>query len=229
MKILTVPRGIQLGMAILLAATVAISSQMDQKLARAQQQNARALKQYTWKSRTEIQKGGETRRVQVTLMRYDLDGTLQKTLISSTPQQQLPARGIRGLIARKKKESFKETLESLSTLAKSYSELAPDEMQRFLATAIVAPETGSRQGLIRIAGSDVLQLGDSMTLWVDASAGKLRKIEIHTSLERKPVRVVSDFQDLPKGPTYRSRSVVEYPSEELRLITENFDYERVAR
>jgi hypothetical protein len=229
MNNLTMRRGIELGMVILLLTTVAFSAQMDQKLAQSQQQNAQALRQYTWKSRTEIRKGGETKNVQLAFMRYDLNGTMQKTPISSTPQQQLPTRGIRGLVAQKKKENFMETLDSLSRLAKSYSELSPYEMQRFMATAMVTPEMSPQQKLFRIQGSNVLQPGDSMTVWVDAVTRKQRRVEIQTTLERKPVRIVSDFQDLPQGPTHMARSIVDYPSEELTLITENFDYERMAR
>ena len=228
MKINAVGRGIELGMVILLLTSVAISSQMDQKFAQSRQQNAEALKQYTWKSKTEIQKGGETKNIQVNLLRYEADGTLQKTQLSST-QQKLPTHGIRGLIARKKKEDFMEMLESLGALAKSYSELPSNEMQRFMATATVTPEISQQQKLFRINGGNVLQPGDSMTLWVDAATRKLRRVEVQTTLEKKQVRVVSDFQDLPTGPTYMARSVVDYPSEEIILITENFEYERVTR
>ena len=222
-----VSRGIELGMVILLLTTAAISSQTDQKLARSQQQNAEALRQYTWKSRTEIQKGGETKSVQLALMRYDMAGRLQKTPISGTPQQQLPTRGLRGLIAQKKKENFIGTLNSLSALAMSYSELPPAAMQRFMQTATVTPEMGLQQKLLRISGNNVLQPGDSMTLWVDASTHKQHRVEIHSVLDRKPVRIVSDFQVLPNGPTYMAHSAVEYSGGELRLITDNFDYERV--
>ncbi len=69
MNNLTIRRGIELGVVILLLATVAISSQMDQKFAQSRQQNAQALRQYAWKSRTEVQNGGETRNVQVNLMK----------------------------------------------------------------------------------------------------------------------------------------------------------------
>jgi hypothetical protein len=41
------------------------------------------------------------------------------------------------------------------------------------------------------------------------------------------VRIVSDFQDLQMGPTYMAHSAVDYPSEEMTVITENFDYDRV--
>ena len=44
-------------------------------------------------------------------MSYDMNGMLHKSLISKTPQQNLPTRGIRGLIAQKKKENFMETLD----------------------------------------------------------------------------------------------------------------------
>jgi len=226
---LTIRRAIELGVVTLLLASVAISSQMDQRFAESRQQNAQALKQYIWKSRLEIQKEGETKRVQVSLLRYDLNGKLQKTPLASTHEQQLPTRGLRGHIAQKKKESFLESLDSLSALAKSYSELSADEMQRFMAGANVTPEMSQRQKLFRIQGSSVLQPGDSMTLWIDAVTRRMRKVEVQTYLDGKPVKIVSDFKDLPKGPTYLARSVVDYPSKEITLITENFDYERVTR
>ena len=229
MKNRIVSRGVQLGVAMLLATTVAISSQMDQKLAQAQQQNALALRQYSWKTQTEIRKGGERKNVQVSAHRYAPNGTVEKTTISSTPQQQLPTRGLRGLIAQKKKEDFMETLESLGALAKSYSELSPEAMQRLMATAIVSADMNQQQKWVRLNAVNVLQPGDSMTLWFDVVNRKQRRVEIHTTLDRKPVKIVSDFRDLPAGPTYMARSVIDYPSSELMLITENFEYERVTR
>jgi hypothetical protein len=220
-----VRRGIPVGMVVLLLATVSLS-QTDQKFAESQRRNAMELRQYTWKSRIEIQKDGETRNVQLNLMRYDIGGTLQKTQLSSTPQQQLPTRGLKGRIAQKKKEDFMETLDSLGKLAKSYGELSPEAMQRFMATAAITSEMGPQQKSIRAKGIDVLQPGDAMSVWLDAVTRKLKKVEIQTALDRKPVRVVSEFQDLPEGPTYMARSIVSYPSEELTLITENFDYQR---
>lgn len=229
MSKLTIRRAIELGVVTLLLASVAISAQMDQKFAQSRQQNAQALRQYIWKSRVEIQKEGETKRVQVSLLRYDLNGKLQKTPLASTPEQQLPTRGIRGRIAQKKKENFMESLDSLSTLAKSYSELSADEMQRFMAGANVIPEMSQQQKLFRIEGKGIHQRDDSMTLWIDAVTHRMRKVEVHTSLDGKPVKIVSDFKDIPKGPTYMARSVVDYPSKELTLIIENFDYERVTQ
>jgi hypothetical protein len=207
-----------------LFAVIAISAQVDQRFAHAQRENALALRKYEWKARTEIRKDGETKRIQLELMRYDLNGNVQKTPISSTPEPELPKFGLRKAIAKKKMGEFKDKLEELSALARSYSELAPDTMQRFLATATVTPEITAQQKLVRVEGRDVLQRGDSLTLWIDAISHKQRRVEIQTSLDGKPVRIVSEFQDLPQhGPTYMARSNVNYDGADVVIVTENFD------
>ena len=58
-----------LAVAIVGLMTATVAAQTNQKFARAQKENARALMQYEWKSRTEIQKDGETGKDQLVLMR----------------------------------------------------------------------------------------------------------------------------------------------------------------
>ena len=217
-------RRIALAIAPLLITAV-VSAENNQEFARAQRENAQKLRQYTWKSRTEIQKGGETKAVQLSLMRYDANGKLQVTPLSGTSQE-TPQRGLRGRIARKKKEGVQETVEELKAIAASYAELPPDEMQRLAANTVMVPEVGKQSGQIRATSTGIRQQGDAMTVWMDAATGKMRRIEIFSMLDKKTVRVVSEFKDLPDGPTYMARSVMTYPSEELTVITENFDYER---
>ena len=199
--------------------TATIAAQTNQKFAQAQKENARALMRYEWKSRTEIQKDGETKKDQLVLMRYDSNGELQQAVIASSPEPDLPTRGLRGLIAKNKKKDFLKRIEDLRHLVKSYSE--PDTMQRFMATAKVTPE----QNLVRLKGFDVLQSGDSMTIWIDMISKKQRRVEIQTAMDEKPVQIVSEFQDIsPTGPTYMSRNQVNYSGSSLVIITQNFDY-----
>ena len=201
--------------------TATIAAQTNQKFAQAQKENAQALMQYEWKARTEIQKDGETRKDQLVLMRYDSNGELQQAVIASSPEPDLPTRGLRGLIAKNKKKDFMRKIEDLRHLVKSYSELPPDTMQRFMATAKVTPE----QNLVRLTGFDLLQSGDSMTIWIDATSKRQRRIEIQTAMDEKPVQIVSEFQDIaPTGPTYMARNQVNYSGTSLVIITQNFDY-----
>ncbi|MBV9929079.1 MAG: hypothetical protein JOZ96_28975 [Acidobacteria bacterium] len=218
--------GAVLALALTLLACVAAAAQgQDRQFAQAQQENAKRLRQYSWKSRTEVRKDGETKSTQLHLVRYDADGNVQQTLVSSTSPQ-LPTRGLRGFIAKKKKEEFVELLDELKAVAKSYGQLPPERMQRFMAGAAVAPEKTARGSFVRLQGRDVLQPGDTMTVWLDAATRRQRRVEVQTTLQGKPVRLVSEFQDLTEGPTYLARSVIEYPSRELTVTAENFDHER---
>jgi hypothetical protein len=190
--------------------------------------NAAALRQYQWKLRTEVQRKGETKSVQVAAVRYDANGQLQTTLISKMPEPDLPKFGLRKAIAEKKFKEFKETVQQLGDLARAYSNLPADQMQHFMATAAITPEMNGEQKLMRAEGHDVFQNGDTMVVWVDAVTRKQRRVEVLAAYDRKPVRIVSEFRDLPQGgPTYLATSQIAYDDGEVVIVTTNFDHERL--
>ena len=188
------------------------------------QKNAQALRQYSWKSRTQVRKDGEVKSTKLFMTRYAADGTPVQVLLEEDSAK-LPKFGLRGMIARKKKEEAGKLIQALQALAKSYGELPPAKMQEFMSKATVRVE----QNMLRLEATDVLQPNDSMIIWLDANTRRQRRIEINSSYDAKPVRIVSEFKDLPAGPTYMARSVVDYTSEELTLTVENFDHQRDAQ
>ena len=207
-------------LAIMLCTWSIAQAQQDQKFAQAQKQNAQALRQYTWKSRTEVRKDGDVKSTKLFMTRYAADGTPVQILLDEESAK-LPKFGLRGMIARKRKEEAGKLIEALQKLAKSYGELPPAKMQEFMSKATVRPE----QTLLRLEATDVLQPNDSMIIWLDANTRRQRRIEINSSYDAKPVRIVSEFKDLPAGPTYMARSVVDYSREDLTLTVENFDHQ----
>ncbi len=200
--------------------------QQDQKYAQAMKQNAMALRQYTWKSQTQIRKDGDVKGTKVYMNRYAADGTVVQLLLEESSAK-LPKFGIRGMVAKKKKAEATELIEALQRFAKSYGELPPAKMQEFMTKATVTLET-TAQPRLRLEGANILQPGDSMVVWLDANTRRQRRIEINSSFDAKPVRIVTEFRDLLNGPTYMVRSVLDYPSEELTLTIENFEYEHLA-
>ncbi len=200
-------------------------AQLKEMFAHSQQQNAQALKQYTWKSRNEVRKNGESKSTQLFLMRYDALGRLQKSQISGSAPPAMPKGPILGNIAKKKKNDFMELMDALHKKVQAYSHLPPEKMQAFLATATISPRLD--EGIIQIQGGNVLQRGDTLSIWLDAKTRKQRRVEINTFLEQHPVIAVIELSDLPDGPTHMARTVVDYQKEALQLIAENFDYERV--
>jgi len=215
------------GLALLLTSWTMVHAQQDQKLAQAMKQNSLALRQYSWKSQTQIRKDGEVKATRVYMNRYAADGTVVQLLLEESSAK-LPKFGIRGMVAKKKKEEAMELIDALQRFARSYGELPPAKMQEFMTRATVTLETRAPQPLLRLESGNVLQPGDSMVVWVDANTRRQRRIEINSSFDAKPVRIVTEFKDIANGPTYMARSVVDYPHEELTLTIENFEYEHVA-
>lgn len=200
----------------------------DQKFAIAAKQNAMALQQYTWKSQTQIRKEGDVKATKLYSNRYAADGTVVQLLLQEESAK-LPKFGIRGMVAKKKKAEAQELIEALQRFAKSYGELPPAKMQEFMKTANATLETNAAEPLLRLESTNILQPGDSMIVWLDANTRRQRRVEINSTFDEKPVRIVTEFRDLPNGPTYVARSVVDYPREELTLTMENFDYEHLGR
>ena len=178
--------------------------------------------------RTEVQRKGETKNVQVASIRFDNNGQKQTTLISRSPEPDLPKFGLRKAIAEKKYKEFKETIQQLGDLARSYGELSPEQMQRFMATAILTPENTPEEKLVRAEGRNVLRVGDSMTVWMEATSRKQRRVEIKTVFDEKPVQILSEFQDLPQGgPTFMAISRVNYDDGAIVIVTENSEHQKV--
>jgi len=217
-----------IGLALMFCSWTMAYAQQEQKFALAAKQNAQALHQYTWKSQTQIRKDGEVKATKLYSNRYAADGTVVQLLLEENSAK-LPKFGIRGIVAKKKKEEAQELIEQLQRLAKAYAELPPAKMQEFMKTAKATLETNAPQPLLRLEATDVLQPGDSMVVRLDANSRRQRRVEINSSFNTKPVRIVTEFSDLPNGPTYMARSVVDYPREELTLTMENFEYEHLAR
>ncbi len=219
--------GVGLG-ALLTMSALTTPAQTNHKPTDAAQANALALRQYEWKLRTEVQRKGETKNVQVASVKFDSNGQKQTTVISKSPEPDLPKFGLRKAIAEKKVAEFRETVQQLGDLARSYAELSPEQMQRFMASAIVTPEVTPEAKLVRAESRNVLHGEDTMTIWTDATSRKQRRVQIQTVLDKKPVIIVSEFQDLPQGgPTFMAVSRMNYDDGAVVIITQNYDHRKL--
>jgi hypothetical protein len=214
--------------------TAIASAQQKEQFVQAQQANTTALREYTWKRRTELKLKGESKKVTMEQVRYDIDGKLEKTAIGGAPEppQEQPAagRGRRGgrlkqEVIENKKEEFAELMQNLGALAASYGQLPQDKLQDFAKTATVVKGDGADAGTVRIQGANILVEGDSMSIWIDPTSYMMRRVEIGTWLEKKPVSLVSEYRSVDNGPTYQARAVLRYPEKQIELTVENFEYQ----
>ncbi len=201
------------------------------KFAAAQQQNTAQLQKFSWKQQTEIQLKGETKKTMLNQMRYDAAGNEQKTLLSEGPPQEAPAQdtGRRGgrvkkKIIENKKEDFKEMMQGLAALVKSYANIPPDKLKAAMAQAEKPAGKDDLQGAVGLRLQNVVQDKDSLVIWIDPATLLFKRIEISTLYEKKPVTAIANYSAIPGGPAYMAIADLQYPEKELVLKIENFDY-----
>jgi hypothetical protein len=195
-----------------------------------QQANEQALRQYTWKSRTEVRVGGDVKSTFLEMVRYDASGHLQKTPIGGqAPRKRsrlVDKTPIGALVKHVKKKKTQEFNGDLRKLVDAYAHIPPDGMQKFFQHAAFQPGQNELQGTVRIFGSDVVKEHDTLSIWIDSKTREKRQVEILTSLHGDPVQIVSQFGKLPESVSYTSLSTVEIKAKELQIITENFEFVR---
>jgi len=202
------------------------------KVAAAIKANAEALKAFVWQQRMQLQLKGETKKTTLNQMNYDFNGNLQKTLLSEqpAPDSSPPPSGgrLRGRVKQKviakKTGEFKELMEGIASLVKSYTELQPQQLQSALKQAAFSPGQGDMDGSIQIQMANLLQQGDSLTIWIDQGALLFRKIAIVSSYDQKPVTATANYAMLPSGQVYMAQAIVNYPSKEVVVELDNLNY-----
>jgi hypothetical protein len=204
-----------------------------QKFVTAQKENAAAMRHFTWKSRTELKLKGESKKVKVEQVRYSSDGQLQKiTLEESSPppaEQKGGRRGgrIKNKIIENKKEEFADLMQQLVVVAQSYGHIPPTQMQAFLKNAQFSMGKDTYEGTIQITGTGALNPADSMNIWIDKQTMMMRRIEISTVLDKKPVQMTSEYIQMTNGPSFQSKATLEYPSKQIQVTVENFDQQQL--
>lgn len=195
--------------------------------------NAQALKAFNYQQRMQLQLKGETKKVTVNLITQDSFGNQQKTLLNEQPSEdsQDSSGGGRGgrlkqKIVAKKTGEFKQMMDDIATLVKSYTELPHEQMQAALQKATFSQAQGDMAGSVQIQMQNVIQQGDSMTIWIDRQAMLFRRVAIATSYENNPVTVTANYAMLPSGQVYMAQAILNYPKKEVVVQIDNSNYQR---
>jgi hypothetical protein len=195
------------GVMLSLALAASLAAQSNQELARRLSENNEALRRYSWTTRVQVTEKGQ-KTVSMYKMRYDVDGKLQATpLTSATPPP----------------EDVEAGLRRLARLAVSYTQPGIHQFAKFLASAEIWAGRGSTAGTTRIEGSNLQVAGDRVVI----TLGKERaeRMQVNTSIDGDPFSLLAEFRGLPQeGPTYAARTTVKVPGDQLQVVIENFDY-----
>ena len=214
-------------LAILAIATEAAAQQQTAALMTAMAANAKQLRQYTFKQRTEMYHNGELKNAKVDEVHYSVGGERVSIPLDEQRAQSEPPRRGPGhrLIAKKieeEKEKMKEYVERLMSLTSRYLASDPAKLQAAVAGAEIT--TGGSSSLLRIRMRDYVKYGDSMTMSFDPATKRPVKTEVNTSLDDAPVTIVLAFDQIHEGPNYPGKTVVSSGAKQLEVRVLTYDY-----
>jgi hypothetical protein len=212
--------------AVILVASIAVpgagaqqipeSAQLAIEISEARNANDALLHKYRWKRRVEVDEEGKGKRVNLKLFRFELDGTLQSTLLSEE---------VEGKIKKKEIEKQKEKGELLVDLIDRYTHASAGELVDFFSDAGFEYGSGKLSDTIQVKGISFAIKGDTVAMWVDRETKQVRKLTVTTALEEERVDAIIDYKTLNSGLSYPARILVKLPAEKIRAVVETFDYE----
>ena len=190
--------------------------------------NAQALKAFSYQQRLQLQLKGETKKVTLNQITYDMNGNLQKTLLSEQPPADAQPSGgrLKRRIIAKKTGEFKDMMGDISALVKSYTELSPEQLQASLKQASISAGEGDLAGAVQIVMHNVNQNGDSMTIWIDQTTMLFRHAVIATTYEKNPVTTTANYNTLQSGQVYMAQAILNYPKKKVVVQIDNSNYQR---
>ena len=184
------------------------------------------LKQYEWVETTAVSPKGEEKSRQMERCYYSADGKIQKLLVTAPPPEE-KKRGLRGKIAKKKKEEMTDYMKEAVGLVKMY--MPPDQAKiqaaKDAGKVSVTPLPGQRT---RLTFADYIKTGDSLALDVDLAGNRPLEAKVATYLDsqKEPVTLDVRFSTLDNNATYAANILLEAKAKNLKVNVENSGYRK---
>ena len=192
-------------------------------------ENSKKLKQYTYTQKTQVYFKGELRTTKMSQVHFDTT-TGEKVVVpmdmDDAAQQPEQGRGgrLRERIVEKKRDEMKEYVERLVGLMHQYLPPNPDRIKAAIPRAQMTPPAGG--GDAKIALSDYLKPGDTVTFSMNPQAKKLDQIAINSSLDSDPVSFIVDFARLADDTNYPSMTNIKSEAKGLEIRVSTSDYHK---
>jgi len=194
---------------------------MAEAYAKSAKENAALLRQYTWNMRVSVTKDGEQKPVRLYLVRFTLEGTEQKTLL--TPAPELRGGPFMRMIEKKKMEEAKKQADKIAEVVKQYTTPSPGTMLDFYTKAKYTPAPGD---MLEISGADFVSAGDTAEFWVDKKTKKPHRFAFSANMDGNELTGTVHFDQVPKGPLYAARIDLGISGDDESAVIETFNYQK---
>lgn len=209
----------------LMAQETEDTAQIALDYSKALQANTKALMAYSWNERSQVSMEGEDIVVILQLIRYTKDGQFQATLLSQEPDRP----GGKGPKKKKANAIYDGSVQaatSIPQLLMSYTMLTSGQLVDFFGNGTMSPGDEDMAGTTKIVSSNVLQKGDSVTLYVDMTTMLPKGMDVKTVANEKAIEAYLDFGLLKDGTTYLSNAETVIPENGMKIMLETFDHKK---
>ncbi|HYZ87261.1 MAG TPA: hypothetical protein VE621_22795 [Bryobacteraceae bacterium] len=177
----------------------------------AQERNAGAVRNLEWNSRTEVLIDGKSVGVRIDKVQFDPTGRIQRTMVrTQTPPD-----------AQKKVNEVKSLLQQLSKLAQTYGNLNDAQREAAMRTVRVKSGDGELPGTVQLSVQNVVEPGDIMAIWADASTLLLQRAQVYTTFEKSSIQISAHYEQLTAGPVVPVRMQISYPAKKIQVDITN--------
>jgi hypothetical protein len=81
-------------------------------------------------------------------------------------------------------------------------------------------------GSVQIVMQNVIQKGDSITIWIDRTTMLYRRAVIATTYEGNPVTTTANYATLTSGEGHMAQAILKYAKKEVVVQIDNSNYQR---
>lgn len=184
--------------------------------------NAALMKRYTWNERIDFLVNGQQKDLRIDLVNFGPDGKIQRTTLNDQSAP-LPGGFFRKKIAEGERKDVEKYLKGLGQLLHQYTLPTPGAVMNFLDSATPVP---SGPGQLMVTGQNVVQPGDTLTVYLDAATRKTQRLVVNTAFEGSPVNLTATFATLPSGLNYPAYAELLVPAKGYDVQVQNFDFQQ---
>jgi hypothetical protein len=207
-------------------------------LTQSMQQGLALIRQYEWVETTIIRLNGEEKGRTQKRCYYGPDGTVQKVELAQPPPAQEEGRGrrggtdrsgpVRGRVVENKTEDMTEYMQRAAALIHQY--VPPDAAQIQAAKGAGRIAVSQPAGTVRVAISDYLLSGDSLTVDMNPTTSVLLGLGVNTYLDQpdESVTLTVRMSTLPDGALYAAETTFDAAAKNITVVIQTSGYQPAA-
>ena len=186
------------------------------------------LHKYEWIETTEVSYKGEQKSKKEERCYYGADGALQKVPVGTPQQADMPG-GLRGRIAKHKKEEIEEYMDKAVAMVKNYVPPKPALIQKSKDAGKASLDMLEPMKRIRLNFHDYYQAGDVLSLEMDVVNNLITGAHVSTSLgsPQDPINLDVHFATFPDRTIYTSTVALAAPAKEVTVNIQNTGYKTI--